>query len=207
MTNHSVTSQSVTAQSVPHELVLVVQREHLFPDGSWQGIARSDVAFYESIIREHQEFLPRTRMETDPRYKQIIPYLVFSHQGSYFVMQRRTQASEQRLQGRLSLGIGGHINPEDLAGASIIDWSRREFMEEVAYEGTFSVEPFGIINDDSNEVGKVHLGFVFLLHGDSARIAPKEEFKDGFLMTLEECYAQYERMEPWSQMIIDALRS
>ncbi len=206
MTNNSVVSPSKTAYSHLQELVLVVPRDELFPQGAWHGIQRSGIALYEAIIREKQEFLPRTRMETDPRYKQIIPYLVFRYQDTYFVMQRKMQASEQRLQGRLSLGIGGHINREDLAGASIIDWSRREFMEEVDYQGTFTVEPFGIINDDSNEVGKVHLGFVFLLHGDSSAIFPKEEFKEGSLMTMAECSEQYARMEPWSQMIIDALR-
>jgi predicted NUDIX family phosphoesterase len=205
MSNSPTPHQAQQPSRIPDELVLVVQREALFPQEAWQGIRATDYRPYEELIRTHQEFLPRAQMETDPRYKQIIPYLVFQHNDSYFVMQRKAQATEQRLQGKLSLGIGGHINPADLAGATIIDWARREFKEEVDYNGSFNVEFLGILNDDSNEVGKVHVGFVFLLKGDSSHISPREEFKSGELMTLAACKEQYHRMESWSQMVIDLL--
>lgn len=205
MSNNTITPQTTAQSHIPDELVLVVRREVLFPHEAWHGIKPADYRPYEQLIREHQEFLPRVRMETDPRYKQIIPYLIYCHGDNYFVMQRRTQASEQRLQGKLSLGIGGHINPTDLAGATILDWARREFSEEVHFNGTFQVEFLGILNDDSNEVGKVHVGFVFLLQGDSSDITPREEFKSGELMSLSACKEQYHRMESWSQMVIDLL--
>lgn len=205
MSNTTTQSQVPLQSHIPDELVLVVRRELLFEEEAWHGIKAVDYAHYEQLVRDHQEFLPRVRMETDPRYKQIIPYLIFRHGDQYFVMQRKSQASEQRLQGKLSLGIGGHINPSDLAGATVIDWARREFTEEVDFAGTFTVNFLGILNDDSNEVGKVHAGFVFLLEGDSADILPREEFKSGSLMTLEACKEQYQRMESWSQMVIDML--
>lgn len=207
MSNTTSHQQSSPQIHIPDELVLVVKRECLFPEEAWHGIASVDYHFYEQLIKTHQEFLPRVRMETDPRYKQIIPYLIFRHEDQYFVMQRKTQASEQRLQGKLSLGIGGHINPSDLEGATVMDWARREFIEEVDFEGTFDVKFLGILNDDSNEVGKVHAGFVFLLEGTSAQILPREEFKSGSLMTLQECKEHYQRMESWSKMVIDLLSS
>lgn len=205
MSNTTIQPQTPLQTHIPDELVLVVRREFLFPEDAWHGIKAVDYPLYEQLVRTHQEFLPRVRMETDPRYKQIIPYLIFRHGNQYFVMQRKTQASEQRLQGKLSLGIGGHINPSDLAGATVMDWARREFIEEVDFSGVFKVNFLGILNDDSNEVGKVHAGFVFLLEGDSADITPREEFKSGSLMTLEECKENYQRMESWSQMVIDML--
>jgi predicted NUDIX family phosphoesterase len=205
MSNTTIYPQLPTQTCIPDELVLVVRRETLFAEEAWHGIKMVDYQLYEQLIKTHQEFLPRVRMETDPRYKQIIPYLIFRHDKQYFVMQRKSQASEQRLQGKLSLGIGGHINPSDLAGETVMDWARREFAEEVDFSGTLNVSFMGILNDDSNEVGRVHAGFIFLLEGDSANILPREEFKSGVLMTLEECKENYQRMESWSQMVIDTL--
>jgi len=203
-TTNTVPSAGVHS-SIPDELVLVVRREKLFPNGAWQGIHQADCNEFAGVIRAHQEFLPRSRMETDPRYKQIIPYLIFCYENRYFVMQRRSNSSEQRLQSKLSLGIGGHVNMEDLAGETIVDWAQREFAEEVSYTGSYSISPFGIINDDSNDVGKVHLGFVYLLQGDSPHISVQSELKSGILLTLAECKERYNSMETWSQIIIDTL--
>jgi len=207
MSQQIPTTQAATQPHIPDELVLVVRRELLFPDGAWHGVKRVDYAEYEQLIRQNQEFLPRARMETDARYKQIIPYLIFTHNGSYFVMQRLAQATEQRLKNKMSLGIGGHINPEDLAGATLVDWARREFAEEVEFNGSFTVEPLGVLNDDSNDVGRVHIGFVYLLHGSSNEITPKAEFKRGEMLPLEECKTLYPNLESWSQMVMDLLTS
>ncbi len=80
-------------------------------------------------------------------------------------------------------------------------------MDEKSFfnEGNVSVKPLGILNDDSNDVGKVHIGFVLLLEGDSADITIKSELKSGVLVSLDECYAQRDMMETWSQFIIDFL--
>src|SRR5690606_7557172 len=105
---------------------------------------------------------PRSLMEQDQRYKQIIPYLVFTHENKYFVMQRTSTTTEQRLKNKYSLGIGGHIRQEDMNGNSIFEWAEREFHEEVSYHGNLEIIPLGVLNDDTNDVGKVHIGFVFL---------------------------------------------
>ena len=104
-------------------------------------------------------------MEQDQAYKQIIPYLIFAHQGRYFVMQRASTSSEQRLKNKFTLGIGGHIRQEDIRDDSIFSWAQREFHEEINYSGNVAIQVLGVVNDESNDVGKVHLGLVLLLQG------------------------------------------
>jgi predicted NUDIX family phosphoesterase len=196
--------KSVT-QSSHDELILVVKQRHLFPDGAWNGLQPVDMQDYLHLIKMHQEFHPRGLMENDPSYKQIIPYLIFKHKDRYFLMERKAKASEKRLKNKLTLGIGGHIRKDDMQTNSIFDWARREFHEEVDYEGSFAIKPLGILNDDSNEVGKVHVGFVFLLEGDSAEISVKSELKSGKLVNKKECVAAQDRMESWSQLVLEQL--
>lgn len=188
------------------EHILVVQRDLLFPDGAWQGLKNINFDTYIEIINAKKEFLPRSSMEQDPRYKQIIPYLIFTHNNNYFLMQRRAETSEQRLKNKYTLGIGGHIRQEDMQNSSIFDWATREFHEEVNYSGNLSITGLGILNDDSNEVGKVHIGFVLLLQGDSANISVKSELKSGALLSFQECAAYMPSMESWSQMVMDQLQ-
>lgn len=189
------------------ENILVVKRDHLFPAdfAAWQGLRAVDFTHYIDLIQDKKEFLPRSEMETDPRYKQIIPYLVFTADNRYFLMQRRPNASEQRLQNKFTLGIGGHIRQEDIGSNSLMDWARREFHEEVAYADSFSIEPLGILNDDSNSVGQVHIGFVLLLRGTTPNISVKSELKSGTLVSLEECLMHKEQLESWSAYVVDYL--
>lgn len=206
MENTQSTVQKIT--SLPDdELILVVKRTSLFPHGAWQGLQAVDYHRYAQLITEKKEFLPRSLMETDPTYKQIIPYLIFTYQHRFFLMQRQAKASETRLQNKYSFGIGGHLREEDMKDKDIINWAQREFHEEVDYYGSCTIESLGIINDDSNPVGQVHVGFVFLLHGTSPAIRVKEELKSGALLTLEECAAFYDQMEGWSQLVFNVLRS
>jgi predicted NUDIX family phosphoesterase len=197
--------QSVAPTSKDLEMILVVKREHLLPEGEWHGIKEVCFDQYTSIIDQHKEFIPRGIAEQDPTYKQIIPYLVFHHEDLYFLMQRSATASEERLQNKYSLGIGGHIRQEDITGQSLFDWARREFYEEVSYEGSVSVKPLGIINDDTNAVGQVHIGFVFLVEGIHSTISVKSELKSGSLVPLEECMQYNKYLESWSQMVLACL--
>lgn len=192
------------------EHILVVKRAHIFADitdEAWHGLKEVNFEHYLHIINNKKEFLPRSIMETDPTYKQIIPYLIFEHNKNYFLMQRQSTASETRLRNKLTLGIGGHIRQEDMQEDSLFAWATREFHEEVDYAGNLAVKPLGILNDDSDDVGKVHIGFVFLLTGDVPHIAVKSELKSGVLVPLSECIAQREFMESWSQFVVDFLQN
>lgn len=202
----TTTTEKLTATQKLDEHILVVKRTHFFAQDDFSGIIPiTDFSDYLRIIDSHKEFLPRSVMETDPTYKQIIPYLVFTHQNRYFLMQRHSKASETRLQSKFSLGIGGHIKERDITHRDIFSWAHREFHEEIAYSGSLRIEPIGLVNDDSNEVGKVHVGFVFLVHGDSSDIAIKSELQSGSLLSLEECSLYKERMETWSAMVHELL--
>ncbi|TET06747.1 hypothetical protein E3J79_01090 [Candidatus Dependentiae bacterium] len=183
------------------EKILVVKRTALFPDGAWHGMKSVPFNEYLEIIKKKQLFMWRSQVEEDPQYKQIIPYLVFTYHGSYFLMQRKSTSSEKRLSNKFSLGIGGHIRQEDLHGKTIFDWAEREFHEEIEYHDTFTIQPLGILNDDSNAVGKVHIGFIFLLDGNSNKIKIKSELKQGNLVPLAKCRKYVDRMESWSQIV------
>lgn len=214
-----VTTQQQQNVQMHDEHILVVKREHLFVSDAdvWHGLKEVNFEQYLNIINDKKEFLPRSLMETDPTYKQIIPYLVFEHNDTYFLMQRKSDASEARLRNKFTLGIGGHIRQEDMQpyyaeaskglekGNSLFLWAMREFHEEVYYAGNLSVKPLGILNDDSDDVGKVHIGFVLLLTGDVPDIAIKSELKSGALVPLSECVIQRECMESWSQFVVNFL--
>ena len=199
--------QKIQSRPIPlkTERILVVKRSVLFTEPSWTGFKKIDFEKYEQLIKNHQTFIPRHEAETDFTYKQIIPYLIFKNEDRYFLMQRRKSASETRLANKYTLGIGGHLREEDMEGKSLFDWARREFHEEINYSGSLDITPLGILNDDSDDVGKVHTGFVFLLEGDSSDISIKSELKNGHLLTQEECEKHYSSMETWSQMAFSFL--
>ncbi len=205
-------SQQTAVQQPPvqkklTEEILVVKRTHLLPHESFNGFKPVDIAQYLEIIQTHKEFHPRAQMETDQTYKQIIPYMVFMHDNKLFLMQRAAKASETRLQNKYSLGIGGHVRQEDLHGATLFDWAQREFHEEINYAGNLKIEAVGLLNDDTNDVGKVHIGLVLLLHGDSADISIKSELQSGALVSFETCTTHAPAMETWSQYIFTYLNT
>lgn len=189
------------------EQVLCVNRDDIFPDGAWHGFVSEDLDRHQAVIRERHFFKPRSEVEDDPRFQQIIPYVVFRHGDHYFLTHRLRASSEKRLRKQYSLGVGGHINPGDLvAGDPILDGLKREWQEEVVYDGRFDARLIGLLNDDSSPVSKVHLGVVFVVDGDSPNIRIRETDKlAGELLTLEEMRMYYLGMESWSQMVYDRL--
>ncbi|HEY2599127.1 MAG TPA: NUDIX hydrolase [Candidatus Dormibacteraeota bacterium] len=193
--------------SAASEQVLVVKREDIFPDGAWHGFVSDRLEERQSVIREHHFFMARAKVEDDPSYQQIIPYVVFRHGDRYFLTHRLRASSEKRLRKQYSLGLGGHINPGDLEGGDPIqDGLKREWEEEVVYDGTFEAKLIGLLNDESSPVSKVHLGVVFLVDGSSPDIAIRETEKlAGELLTLDEMRIYYLGMESWSQMVYDRL--
>lgn len=189
------------------EQVLCVKRDEIFPDGAWHGFVSQDLERHQAVIRERHFFKPRSEVEDDPSFQQIIPYVVFRHGDHYFLTHRLRASSEKRLRKQYSLGVGGHINPGDLqAGDPILDGLKREWQEEVIYDGRFEARLIGLLNDDSSPVSKVHLGVVFVVDGDTPNISIRETDKlAGELLTLDEMRIYYLGMESWSQMVYDRL--
>nr|MBA2307464.1 hypothetical protein [Candidatus Dependentiae bacterium] len=172
----------------------------------WQGLKNDSLEDFQALVHAKKEFHSRSLMESNDEYKQIIPYLIFRHKQRYFLMQRASKAGEQRLKNKHSLGIGGHVRRDDfLSCSSLIGWAQREFEEEIAYKGTYRVKPLGLLNDDSNSVGRVHVGCVLLLEGDSDDISVKSELKSGMLLPVEEIKKVYASLETWSQIVFDSL--
>ncbi len=188
----------------------MVPRADVFPDGAWHGFINEDLDRYLDVISSRFEFRKRGEVEEDPAFQQVIPYMVFRHGDRYFLTKRLKESSEKRLRHLYSLGVGGHINREDVSdgpGADpVIEGLRREFEEEVVYQGTWSHRMIGLLNDDSNDVSRVHLAVVFEVTGDRPEISIRETGKlDGELLTLEEMKIYYLDMESWSQLIYDHL--
>ena len=188
--------------------MLVVPRERLFAGEEWTGFRDTGLEQLLSRVREHYRFRPRREVEEDATEPQIIPYVIFRHEDRYFLTHRLRRSSERRLRHLYSLGVGGHINPEDVAGAAdpVEAGLRREWEEEVVYGGRFSTRLIGAINDQSTPVGRVHVGLIFLVEGDRPEISIREVEKlAGGLFELEAMRSYYLDMESWSQLIFDYL--
>jgi len=194
------------------EQVMVVARQDMFSLGIWHGLKTNDVNKYINIISKKHKFILRSKAEDNPHWQQIIPYLIFEKGDKIFLMRRKSDHTDKRLANMYSIGIGGHINEQDLKSTgstggtrSIMDWARREFEEEISYEGKYKTEFLGLINDDSNNVGLVHLGLVIHINGESDNIAIRDEHKLGKLETLGKIGSHYKHMETWSQIVYDFL--
>ena len=187
------------------EQVLVVRTEAVKPllNGTFSSQRNDEVLSY---ILSNYTFLKRDLAENDPSYKQVIPYVLVRHGNKYLMLKRTSGQTEKRLHNKVSLGVGGHINPEPNLGrhANIIEAGlHRELQEEVSVRGNHRLRLLGAINDDSTEVGQVHLGLAFLLESDS----PQFEVNEKELMTAEwadvdQINDAFDRMETWSQILV-----
>jgi len=187
------------------EKVMVVRREDIFRWGIWNGIQTENLKKYINLISKNHKFLPRAQVETDPTWQQIISYLVFENNGRIFVTRRKTNHTDLRLANLYSIGVGGHLNKKDVKGSDVNVWARREFEEEVKYEGKFKTNFLGIINHDANDVGLVHIGLAIQVIGETDKIEIRDEHKSGELIRLKDVGKFYKRMETWSQIVYDYL--
>ena len=196
----------------PDERVLVIPRR-LFDDlGAFNGLS-TDVDRYLPAFLDpaNNHFLARDAAEDDPSHKQIIPYALFHHNGHLLHYVRGTKGGEKRLTSKGSLGIGGHINAEDAAQASLekdtyMTGVEREMNEELVINSPFSQNIVALINDDSNDVGKVHIGIVHLFNLASPDVAANEApITDLSFLSLESLAARRDQLESWSQICLDHL--
>lgn len=196
--------------SVEH--ILVIKRSLFDQIGAFQGFQPDAKRYLDVILAKGNNFfMARPDAETDPTHKQIIPYSIFHHQGRYLVYARGGKGGEKRLHAKRSLGIGGHINPHDeredsLASTTYVNGVEREIEEELSISGTHTQRVIGLINDDSNEVGQVHLGVVHLFELASDAVQSNEEaIQDIRFFTLEELMPIKDGLESWSQICLDHL--
>ena len=192
------------------EQVLVVRRSLLDELGSFQGFHDEARRYLDVFLRrENNFFAPRSSAETDPSLKQIIPYAVFTHAGRILRYVRGGKSGEKRLVAKASIGIGGHINDGDEGlFAFNVDAYRmaveREIAEELRLAGGFTDRVVGLINDDSTEVGQVHLGVVHLVELESDDVQPGEAAITQLeFVTPVALREGRENLETWSQIVLD----
>lgn len=189
------------------ERVMVVAREDIFFGGPWHGLKAENIEKYVRIINKKHKFMARGDVEDDPKWQQIIPYMYYEFGGRYFLMQRNASHTDKRLASNHSLGIGGHINKKDIKTGNITSWAKREFEEEADYKGKLKTTFVGLLNDDTNDVGRVHLGLVIKIEGASDEIKVRDEHQSGTMVTFDQLGKSYKQMETWSQIIYDYLMS
>jgi predicted NUDIX family phosphoesterase len=199
------------------EFVLVVKRYDLFDLSFPHGfVARTPgdprVDQWTARIRERAFFVERRWAERDSSMKQVIPYTLLACGGLLYLLQRTARGGEARLHGKLSLGVGGHVNPVDLApGTDVLDAGcRRELEEEVVIRTPYALQPAGVINDDASDVGSVHFGLVNVARCETPDVAIREtDVLEGRFVPLAEvkelARTQRERFETWSALILDRL--
>ena len=197
------------------EQVLVVEREVLEQVGMFQGLV-FDVDKYLArlFVSGVPRFIPRSKAEADPAYKQLIPYVIMACDGKFLTYVRGKRAGEARLLKLRSIGIGGHINPTDnevpLFDTDLREMYRaaveREVAEEVSVEASHTDRIVALLNDDSNEVGSVHLGIVHYWTLDAPNVTRREQMITQMsFMTPAELHDVRDAMETWSQLCLDGL--
>jgi predicted NUDIX family phosphoesterase len=130
-----------------------------------------------------------------------------------FSYKRLTGGGEVRLHNQISLGVGGHLNNVeglDFYGV-LADGLQRELEEELYInKDKLTLNTVGLINDDANEVGKVHIGMLVVGEvTEDEEISVKETDQLlGEWINIDELRNPeiFDRLETWSQFAVDVLK-
>lgn len=198
------------------EQVLVVKRALFEEIGAFDGFRAEglDEALRRLLDPEAHFFMDRAQAEEDPSHKQLIPYCVFRCGDRILHYTRGKSGGESRLHAKLSVGVGGHVNPVDMDGGKTGPEAyhaavAREIEEELALPEHSPHKIVGLINDDSNAVGQVHLGIVHVVDLPSEDVMSREDaLTDLCFADLAELRGTlFERLETWSQFCVGHLAS
>jgi len=196
------------------EKILVIERRILEQIGTFQGVTFDVESYIHRIFsRGVPRFMPRSLAEENPDYKQLIPYVIMCYQGKYLSYVRGKRAGETRLVGNRSIGIGGHINPiddmplfNDHFYATYHAAVEREVAEEVSVQTPYADRIVALLNDESNEVGRVHLGIVHYWNLDAPSVEKREQMITQMtFMTPEELRQVRDSLETWSSLCLERL--
>lgn len=191
------------------EEVLVIPESRMELLGGFSGFRPfCDKTFQALLNPEFMEFRPRSQVEEDPSFKQLIPYVLLhakvDDQIQVFQYTRGKGQGEKRLHALRSVGIGGHISREDAAGDDLYrSGMQRELTEETVIESPYTEQLVGFIYDDTSPVGRVHLGVVHLLTLERPAARAREmELTDSGFAQLSELKDNLDRFETWSQLCL-----
>lgn len=199
------------------EFVFVVPRRELFPDHYPHGFTPFGPSFSQSrlleVVAREGFFVERARAELTPQWKQIIPYNVVLVGDDVLLLRRTARGGEARLHDKLTIGVGGHLNPIDLDSAEatrnpLPRGARREIDEELVVDGAYEIEPIGLMNDDSNPVGAVHVGVVQLVRVRGSVEIREKDVLEGRLVRPQELVERRQagaNYESWSAILVDRL--
>jgi predicted NUDIX family phosphoesterase len=198
--------------NAPNENILVIRRSLFDQLGSFQGLNFEPQKYLDAFLsRGDNFFLPRSEAENNPAYKQIIPYALIAFGNSVVYYVRGKKAGEQRLVAKGSIGIGGHMNEGDESLFALDEQAyrvgvEREVNEEIKINTQFDDRIVAILNDDTTEVGRVHLGIVHVFKLADAKVEKREAMITGLtFLTKQELVTRRESLESWSQICVDSL--
>ena len=187
------------------EQVLVIPRSAVPGGCDFTGVRPADAALLAALrdaVEEHGRYLDRPAAEQDRDWKQLIPYVVVRDGRATFLMERTDAGGDARLHRKASIGVGGHLNPVDYGEDPLMAGLAREWAEELDAPWQPRFELVGLLNDDSNPVGSVHLGVVFTVEADGHQVDVRETDKlSGRMASRDEVRAAWDRLETWSQLV------
>jgi predicted NUDIX family phosphoesterase len=191
------------------ERVLALPR-HTVPGGvDFRGVRPADataLADLRTAVATHGIYLDRPSAEEDPMHKQLIPYVVVRDGPRVFLMERTDAGGDRRLHGKASIGVGGHLNPVDHGEDALMAGLRREWEEELVADWSPDFRLVGLLNDDTNPVGAVHLGVVFDVEAGGRTVEVREREKlSGSFVARARVREAWDRLETWSQLVADAI--
>ena len=188
------------------EHVLCVPTAVFHAAGRFDGFRENVAAYLPTLLDPaNLSYRPRGAVEDDPSYKQLIPYCVFRCGGEVFHYLRGGSGGEKRLHAKRSVGVGGHVSREDgdAGEAAYEAGMRREIAEEVDLDPATPCRLLGLLNDDTDPVGQVHLGLVHVFDLERPQVAPREESiqETGFAPPAE-LARRAEEFEGWSRIVL-----
>lgn len=189
--------------SVSRELVLGIPRAAVPAGLDWRGIRADDMATVLDAVTAAGAFRVRAEVEDDPSFQQIIPYVIVTDGPRVFLMRRLRAGGDTRLHDRYSIGVGGHVGAAD---GGIAGGLAREWAEELVADWSPEFVPVGLLNDDTDPVGAVHLGVVYRVEAGGRPVGIRETHKlEGRFAAVDEVEALGDQLETWSRLCLDRL--
>lgn len=203
---------TLRGMSVTEENILVVPRAVFERLGLFEGLSFNVERYMPTFLDpNHNLFMSRGAAEKDPTHKQLIPYLVIRHDDRVLHYTRGNAGGEARLHAKGSIGIGGHINDGDSGNKHFDPGAyhravERELHEELEIHGTYHQVIAALLNDDSTEVGRVHLGVVHVVTVESPEIKAREDaIRNVEFLSVGQLAARRDHLETWSQIVFDGI--
>jgi predicted NUDIX family phosphoesterase len=189
--------------STSRERVLGLPRSRVPGGLDWRGVRTHDLEDVLAAFSAHGEFRMRAEVEDDPSFQQLIPYVVVRDADRIFLMRRLRAGGDTRLHDRYSIGVGGHIGTDD---GGLDGGLAREWAEELVADWSPDLRSVGLLNDDTDPVGAVHLGVVYVADAAGRPVSVRETHKlEGWFAPLTEVDALGDRLETWSRLVLDHL--